>query len=736
MTVSVVAGSDYGVDANASAATVDVYDNDEAASTTGETLWTSTMTVENIGGALLGYVYGSGLSPNDWSDEGAQFRAEQLFYFTQYSELAFKLSAAPSEPGQLTLHLDGLQVQLSSVSGENNFYWIVDHPGWQAGQRVAVKLTREDPNAVVAAGPGVSVADAQVQEAEGAVLSFSVSLNEAQDSAVSVRYATSDGTAMAGADYEAVSGMVRFAPGETQKTVSVPVIDDAHDEGEETFTLTLSNASGGNAWLSDATATGTIKNTDPMPRAWLGRFGRTVATHVLDALEERLEGPQSESWVRLGGHQVGGLSPDVMESARRLAPQRNPGSSPGQALWDEVSEASPGNQDMALDQLLLGSAFHLVSNAEDNPFGPRLTAWGRVATSGFDGDEDRMTLTGTVTTATLGVDGVFTRWLTGVALAYSEGDGSFTQTEAPSGDITSTLTSVHPYVGYVLNDRVKLWGMVGYGSGSLELALAGQTPLHTDIDMTMGALGVRGTVLSTAAGFELALRSDVLWVNTGSSATAGMVATEADTNRLRLVLEGSRPFSVGDGGLFTPTLELGVRRDGGDAEEGSGVEVGGRLRYTSPSGLSIEATLRALVAHEASEYREWGASGALRYDPGRAGVGLTASIMPTWGMATSGVGSLWSQPDARGLAGGPGLTSSPAARVDAELGYGLRTMNGQGVLTPYARGSLVEGSEHAWHLGTRLALSESLNLSLEATHRQRQDDVSAQELAFLATVPW
>ena len=53
VTVSVVAGSDYGVDANASAATVDVYDNDDAASTTAaETLWTSTMTVESIGGAL------------------------------------------------------------------------------------------------------------------------------------------------------------------------------------------------------------------------------------------------------------------------------------------------------------------------------------------------------------------------------------------------------------------------------------------------------------------------------------------------------------------------------------------------------------------------------------------------------------------------------------------------------------------------------------------------------------
>ena len=47
------------------------------------------------------------------------------------------------------------------------------------------------------------------------------------------------------------------------------VLDDSHDEDEETFTLTLSAPSGGNAWLSDATATGTIENSDAMPRQTL-----------------------------------------------------------------------------------------------------------------------------------------------------------------------------------------------------------------------------------------------------------------------------------------------------------------------------------------------------------------------------------------------------------------------------------------------------------------------------------
>ena len=118
-----------------------------------------------------------------------------------------------------------------------------------------------------------------------------------------------------------------------------------------------------------------------------------------------------------------------------------------------------------------------------------------MATSGFDGQQDRLSLNGTVTTATLGVDGVWEHWLTGVALAYSEGDGSFTHAETPGGELASSLTSVHPYVAYALSDRVRLWGMVGYGSGSLQLRLAERNAMDTDLAMTMGALGMRGSLL-------------------------------------------------------------------------------------------------------------------------------------------------------------------------------------------------------------------------------------------------
>ena len=106
----------------------------------------------------------------------------------------------------------------------------------------------------------LSVADADASEEEDAAVEFVVTLNPAASDTVTVDYATSDGTATAGEDYTATSGTLTFAAGDTTKTVSVPIIDDTVDDGGETFTLTLSNASG--AALGDAEATGTIRNTE------------------------------------------------------------------------------------------------------------------------------------------------------------------------------------------------------------------------------------------------------------------------------------------------------------------------------------------------------------------------------------------------------------------------------------------------------------------------------------------
>ena len=111
----------------------------------------------------------------------------------------------------------------------------------------------------------LSVGGASAGEGAGYVV-FEVSISVATSEVVTVDYATSDGTAVAGSDYRSVSGSLSFpANSVASQPVSVPVIDDSVDEAEEeTFSLTLSGASGavlagGAATLS---VTGTISDND------------------------------------------------------------------------------------------------------------------------------------------------------------------------------------------------------------------------------------------------------------------------------------------------------------------------------------------------------------------------------------------------------------------------------------------------------------------------------------------
>ena len=568
-----------------------------------------------------------------------------------------------------------------------------------------------------------SVADAAADE--GGILFFRVTLSRTRESATQVDYATSDGTARAGADYTAASGTLVFYPGDQTKMVTVTVLDDAHDDGGETLTLTLSNPV--EARIEDGTATGTIVNSDPLPKAWMARFGRTVASHLVDALEARLD-TSPGSYVQLGGHRLGGAAEvNTSKLASRLAPDLTRG--PGQALWDESELAQTIGQDMTVRQLLLGSAFHLVSNEEESTPYPRLTAWGRVATSSFDGGADRLSLDGTVTTATLGVDGAWRRWLTGVALAYSEGKGSFGQAGAAGGNVDSTLTSLHPYVGYTLSDRVRLWGMGGFGRGVLTLTAAGDAAMETDIALAMAAIGSRSVLATAANGLTVALETDAFWVHTTSDATAGLLAADADVTRLQLSLESSYAAVLENGSILTPSFELGLRHDGGDAETGLGVEVGGGLIWSVPArGLSVELEAHSLVAHQVAGFRDWSVSGLVGYDPSPSSDrGLSASLRSSIGLASlAGTDALPGGETSAELAA---RDASRGGRLAAEASYGFPILGGRFTGAPWAGAGVLE-SGRDYRVGYRISSARpsdaDMRFGIEGIRRESDGDSATE----------
>ena len=340
---------------------------------------------------------------------------------------------------------------------------------------------------------------------------------------------------------------------------------------------------------------------------------------------------------------------------------------------------------------------------------------------------------GSVTTGFLGFDAEWQRLLAGLLLARSEGDGDYSLSSGDdSGTIESALTGVYPYARLRLGARLSVWGLAGVGSGDLTLIRQDEV-IDTGLGLRLGAIGVEGTLLESSA-LDLVVKSDALWVRTDSDAATGLAAASAQVSRLRLILEGSRTLALSAASTLTPTLQVGLRHDGGDAETGTGLEVGAGLRYLA-GVLTIEAQVRTLLAHEAGGYEEWGVSGAIRLSPDASGLGASLAVLPAWGVPSGGVAQLWSHSDASVLVS-ESAAAPAAGRLDAELGYGLPALRGRGVLTPYARLALLEGDGRSWHLGTRLALDSSLNLSLEGSSRRVAGGETAHDLALRASVPW
>ena len=564
----------------------------------------------------------------------------------------------------------------------------------------------------------LSGADARAEEGTDATLDFVVTLDRSSTGTVTVDYATSDGTATAGDDYTATSGTLTFAPGEWEKTVAVPVLDDEWDEGEETMTLRLSNARGAN--IADGEATGTIANSDPIQKMWLARFGRTVGSQVVDAVTERLGSPLAGAQVTLGGQGVDltrtedgeALAQALVGLARIFgaesveeddAEQRRPGAG---AAWREAwsdARTGPETRSMSGRDVLLGSAFQFSRSAENG--GPGFAAWGRVTAGGFDAEEEHekgpVDMDGEVTTGIVGADAAWERWLAGVAVSVSEGAGRYAYGDVGSGKLGSTLTGVHPYARVEVNERVQAWGLLGFGSGEMTMRPEGKDPIETDIDMRLGAVGTQGALMEAGetGGLDLVLKGDAFLVQMESARAPNTEVTQADASRLRLALAGSRTFELGERAALTPGLEMGLRHDGGDAETGTGVELGGRIAYANAaSGLSVEASARTLIAHEDSGYKEWGASGSVRLDPGASGRGLSFRLAATLGAASSGVERLWSLRDARELTNDDEFEAG--GRLDAEFGYGLPVF-GAFTGTPYA-GLGLSDSGRDFRLGWRL----------------------------------
>ena len=568
--------------------------------------------------------------------------------------------------------------------------------------------------------PELSIDDAPAVS-EGETAEFTVRLSEASGAAVSVSYRTVDGTAVAGLDYAATEGTLRYEPGETTQTISAETLADGLAEDVERFTVELSAPSG--ATVADGTGVGTItddakERIGKINRVILPEVGRALAfSAVTCRIDQVLAGGTTRGRAALPPARPS-LSPALASGRWASQPPLSGRPSLSPALtsgrW-----AAAGTQPLPLERTLDDLSFPARSQEEEGGDG-RFAAWGCADHRNLSGDPyGPIAWSGGVSSVHMGAD---TRLgpglLAGLSLSRSWGSFDYQvggrNSAAGGGEYQLGMAGVHPYLAWSVSPDLDVWGTVSHYRGDIRIVddLVGRVQT-SPATLNSGMMGVSGRLMTRGAT-TVKLKGD--WgLASINAAGGGKVFEEATANirRLRLRTEVSHARKLSAGKSLTPWGELGVRHDGGDGQHGTGLEVGGGLRFQDlGGGLTAESYGRWLASHHGT-LQEWGFGALLRYAPGRSGRGPSVSLGPSWGDTASGVQRLWE----RGVTD-PTLYEVPGSRLDAQFGYGFTAFRGRGLLTPYARLSLAHDAARGYRLGSRLALGPSASVSIEAQRRE------------------
>ena len=497
------------------------------------------------------------------------------------------------------------------------------------------------------------------------------------------------GTAQEGSDHK-MEREVMIPAGESPVETQIQILDDDIIEDDETVIMTLMTSPSYEYEPNDpsntALQTMTIidddsqsGNPDPIA-AWQTRFGRAVAEHALEGISNRIEAPRhAQTLVELAGYPLD-LNPTGATSTLESTPTGYENINSG----DPADRSfGPGNNQaeqntMTLQEAFLRSSFmtteHNDSTQESHAY------WGQVSQSFFQGSEGELSFDGETTTAMLGADRTKGKWLVGLAVLQSTGKGTYHLADEP-GNIEASLTAIVPYTSLAASERLRIWSALGYGNGWIAHSSEPGLTQKADMSWSLAAIGFRGSLLrATEVGdLELAVVGDAFWTTIKSEKTNDFGGASGEVTKFRLGLEGTKEIALKDNRYLTPRFNVSLRRDGGDAETGWGIEVSGGVNWQdTASGLAVDLSGWKLVTHASNGFSDWGYSFSVTYDPNPYSKrGLSANYSQTVNGQPNDIFNTLQQTDQFG-----GEEIGDISR-QAEVSYGFPAFDGQYTSSPY-----------------------------------------------------
>ena len=624
--------------------------------------------------------------------------------------------ASASQTGPRTVVVDESGTASFSVSTEDD---AIDEPdgavtatvgtgnGYtpHASENVATVTVRDNDLPVVS----VEAVEESISEGGEARFSLSATPAPATGTSLSVRVRVSQRGDVASASQTGPRTVVVDDSGSASFSVSTE--DDALHEEDGAITAVVEQGSGYIPHASSNSAAVTVRDNDLAPptaeqRAWLLRFGRTVSQQVVDALQQRFSST-TQAGLELN------LAGESLTSATPLEENH--------VLLSRLL----GFEKVSSQELAQGSSFNFSGDGA----GPRLSFWGSGALSSFNGSENTFNLRGDVTTALLGAEWRSERWRAGAALSHSRGSGSY-QGGRGAGDVSGALTGLFPYGRYALTPRLGIWATAGYGWGSLSHNPDGYALEYNPVaTMSMGALGMEGLLLEGGSdGVTLTTTADVLLLKTSSQEVEGLPASDGNLSHFRLGLEATRPFLLRNGSSLSPSLEMGIRQDRGDAETGFGMDLGASLSWSAPErGVSAVVKGRTLLSHGAEHFQEKGLALSFSWQPTPSERGVSLSLSHAVGGAAEGGTASLLNPTAIEVLD---AASNGGERFEARLAYGFPFYNDRLTITPSVAAALSPSSRSYSLLWSVAPYAEQLQLHGEepwelSLEGERQENLSS-----------
>ena len=560
--------------------------------------------------------------------------------------------------------------------------------------------------------------------AEGKTVSVSVLLSADPERRVSVPLATTNLGGVTGADYSGVPASLTFGNGETKATFAFMAAADMVGDKGESVKLGFVNLPTGVS--EGAIHEATVSIIDPtglsgaFPRTQLlDWFNRATAVETVNALGDRFrEAPRGPRAVLRGI----ALRPMGNKAAASLVNRQDIYG------WPERESRLGGFS--SARELLSDSSFYLPLQPDEfSSAGEQgnFVAWGKGSTLQVQNRHGNVSIDGSTATFRMGVDGEWDEILAGIAIGKTAGDARFdwaSCTDLCSGRMEADLTSVQAYARANPRPHLSVWAALGYGTGEARetfdkselLGIDGFT-MKADLEQVMAALGAYGALVpaETAYGFEVGLQTDALFARMAADYAGDEYDADTTASRVRLALVAERDHQYDWGGVIAGAMETGLRLDGGDGVTGAGLELAGRVHHFNPIlGLTASASLGGVLIHTDDDFREWGISGSLRWDPGRFGRGGAVSIQPAWGVPAAR-NSLSQSRAVSSLANN--RPSTPRGRLNAEFSYGFAALRGKGTHAPYAGFSLEEDAAKTVRAGWKFKLDERLHIAFEGSRQ-------------------